>query len=114
MAEEMIIFYPPGPINLDIEKIKTMKEIEIFLYNKTNHKVLYKINSYDDNIFKINNLLSVIKPFSYTNIKIFLNYKTQFNLTSNKYEIKFDFYILNDYFSNSSDLNTIFKEKKGN
>ena len=114
MAEEIIIFYPPGPINIDIEKIKTMKEIEIILYNKTNHKVLYKINSYDDNIFKINNLISVIKPLSCTNIKIFLNYKTQINLTNNKYEIKFDFYILNDYCSNFSDLNALFKEKKGN
>ena len=114
MAEEIIIFYPPGPINIDIEKAKTMKEIEIILYNKTKHKVLYKINSYDNNIFKINNLLSVIKPLSCTNIKIFLNYKTQINLTNNKYEFKFDFYILNDHFSNPPDLNTLFNKKKGN
>ena len=114
MAEEIIIFYPPGPINIDIEKIKTMKEIELILYNKTNQKILYKINSYDNNIFKINNLLSVIRPLSCSNIKILLNYKTPNNLTNSKYEIKFDFYIVNDYFSNYSELTSIFKEQKGN
>lgn len=114
MTEEIIIFYPPGIIFLNIDQINKKKEIEISLYNKSNYNVLYKINSKYEKIFKIEKSLSVIKPLSSRIVKISFN-NTAENYFNNKiYEINFKFYILNKISSNILDLNAILKEKTGN
>lgn len=112
MSEEIIIFYPPGIIFIDIDQIDNKKELEINLYNKSNNYVLYNINDYEC-IFKIENSLSVIKPLASANIKISLNNMQINHLNNNNYEIKFQFYVLNKVYSKDIDLNAILKEKIG-
>ena len=110
--EEIVISYPPSPLIIDYVNLNMKKEIEINLFNKTINNVLYKINSKNYNIFRIENPLSIIKPLSSQNIKIFFNNNPQ-NELNNKLEILFNFYLLNIDVSNLSNLNKIYEEKKG-
>ena len=110
--EEIVISYPPSPLIIDYVNLNMKKEIEINLFNKTINNVLYKINSKNNNIFRIENPLSIIKPLSSQNIKIFFNNNPQ-NELNNKLEILFNFYLLNIDVSNLSNLNKIYEEKMG-
>ena len=110
--EEIVISYPPSPLIIDYVNLNMKKEIEINLFNKTINNVLYKINSKNNNIFRIENPLSIIKPLSSQNIKIFFNNNPQ-NELNNKLEIIFNFYLLNIDVSNLSNLNKIYEEKMG-
>ena len=113
MSEKgIVISYPPSPLIIDYVNLNMKKEIEINLFNKTINNVLYKINSKNNNIFRIENPLSIIKPLSSQNIKIFFNNNPQ-NELNNKLEILFNFYLLNIDVSNLSNLNKIYEEKKG-
>ena len=116
MSEEIILIYPLESIIVDYENTKG-KEITINLYNKTNNNVLYKIICNNQNIFKIKNPLSIVKPLSSVNIIISIVYNAYNNQNLNKYELLFNFYILdnnNNYSnSNSFDLNKLLREKIG-
>ncbi len=115
MSEEIILIYPLESIIVDFENTKG-KEITINLYNKTNNNVLYKILCNDQNIFKIKNPLSIVKPLSSVNIIISIVYNAYSNQNLNKYELLFNFYILdNNKYSNSNsfDLNKLLREKIG-
>ena len=113
MSEEIILFYPPEPIVIDFENTYK-KELEINLYNKTNKTVLYKIICNNQNIFKIKNPISIIKPLASTSIIITIAFEVKNNININKYEIIFYFYELNDNDDKSSvDLNTILNNKIG-
>ena len=113
MSEKgIVISYPPSPLIIDYVNLNMKKEIEINLFNKTINNVLYKINSKNNNIFRIENPLSIIKPLSSQNIKIFFNNNPQ-NELNNKLEILFNFYLLNIDVWNLSNLNKIYEEKKG-
>lgn len=115
MSEEIILIYPLESIIVDYENTKG-KEITINLYNKTNNNVLYKIICNNQNIFKIKNPLSIVKPLSSVNIIISIVYNAYNNQNLNKYELLFNFYILdNNKYSNSNsfDLNKLLREKIG-
>lgn len=115
MSEEIILIYPLESIIVDYENTKG-KEITINLYNKTNNNVLYKIICNNQNIFKIKNPLSIVKPLSSVNIIISIVYNSYNNQNLNKYELLFNFYILdNNIYSNSNsfDLNKLLREKIG-
>ena len=115
MSEEIILIYPLESIIVDFENTKG-KEITINLYNKTNNNVLYKIICNNQNIFKIKNPLSIVKPLSSVNIIISIVYNAYNNQNLNKYELLFNFYILdNNKYSNSNsfDLNKLLREKIG-
>ena len=113
MSEEIILFYPPEPIVIDFENTNK-KELEINLYNKTNNKVLYKIICNNQNIFKIKNPISIIKPLASTSIIISIAFEIKKNININKFEIIFNFYELNNSDDkNCVDLNTILNNKIG-
>ena len=109
MSEDIVILYPPSPIIIDSLNINYKKEIEIYLYNKTINNVLYKINSNNNNDINIENSLAIIKPFSSQSIKLsFINNIK--NGLNEKYDVLFNFYILNNDNLKISNLNKIYEE----
>ena len=113
MSEEIVILYPPN--NFIIEPLKPLmkKELEIIMYNKTNNLILYKVNSNEKKNLKIMNSFSILKPLSSLKIIISLENNTNSDLNDIKYKILFSFYLLNKNRANTSDLNSLIKDKIG-
>ena len=113
MSEEIVILYPPN--NFIIEPLKSLmkKELEIIMYNKTNNLILYKVNSNEKKNLKIMNSFSILKPLSSLKIIISLENNTNSDLNDIKYKILFSFYLLNKNRANTSDLNSLIKDKIG-
>ena len=91
MNENIILIYPPKNIYFfNKTKNNHKKNTEIYLYNKTNKKILYKANLDEKNIFEIENHSSIINPKENQIIKIFFKNDSEFQIK--KYELKLLFF----------------------
>ena len=112
MAEEIACIYPQSPILLDITKINSIKVIKLKVCNKTKKYMLYYAGFNPiNNIFKIKNKLSIIKPLSNCIIELSLlnKYSPQHQINTISFNLIFKFYLIIDSNLVKLEINQLFK-----
>ena len=112
MAEEIACIYPQSPILLDITKINSIKVIKLKVCNKTKKYMLYYAGFNPiNNIFKIKNKLSIIKPLSNCIIELSLlnKYSPQPQINTISFNLIFNFYLIIDSNLVKLEINQLFK-----
>ena len=112
MAEEIACIYPQSPILLDITKINSIKVIKLKVCNKTKKYMLYYAGFNPiNNIFKIKNKLSIIKPLSNCIIELSLlnKYSPLHQINTISFNLIFKFYLIIDSNLVKLEINQLFK-----